>query len=214
MKLNPAGECSAAAGAGAAAVRFEDAARPVAGSVAYKSIYIPFDNSAHALRAVDLGIAIARRTGVRVTGSHVYAAGLHDRRFRQMESGLPDQYLKEDKLVEQREIHDDLITRGLTIISDSYLDVFGEKCRAAGVVGERVLLDGKNWQQLVRDIERSSHDLVVMGALGLGAVEGSVLGSVCERVARRIHRDLLVVKSLEPNGSEAIVVARGVGAHP
>ncbi len=39
MKSNPACECSAAAGAGGAA---------------YKSIYVPFDNSAHALRAVDL----------------------------------------------------------------------------------------------------------------------------------------------------------------
>ena len=189
MKSNPACECSAAAGAGAASVRSQDAARPVAASAAYTSIYIPFDNSAHALRAMDLGIPIARQSGVCVTASHVYAAGLHDRRFRQMESGLPDQYLTEDKLTEQREIHDDLITRGLTIISDSYLEVFGEKCRAAGVAGERVLLEGRNWQRLVQDIERSSYDLVVMGALGLGAVEGSVLGSVCERVARRIHRD-------------------------
>lgn len=177
------------------------------------SIYIPFDNSDHALRALDLGIAIAQHSGARITASHVYAAGLHDRRFRQMESGLPDQYLKEDKLVEQRGIHDELITRGLTLISDSYLDVFGDKCRIAGVAGERVLLEGRNWRQLVHDIEASSHDLVVMGALGLGAVEGSVLGSVCERVARRIHRDLLVVKSLEPNESGAIVVALDGSAH-
>src|SRR3989304_7191464 len=131
MKSNPACECSAAAGAAGAT---------------YKSIYVPFDNSAHALRAVDLGIAIARQSGACITGSHVYAAGLHDRRFRQMESGLPDQYLKEDKLVEQREIHDDLITRGLTIISDSYLDVFGEKCRAAGVAGARGSPAGRAWR--------------------------------------------------------------------
>jgi nucleotide-binding universal stress UspA family protein len=190
-----------------ATVRPEQSAGSVAECVRYQSIYIPFDNSAHAMQGLDLGVAIARKTGARITGSHVYAAGLHDRRFRQMESGLPDRYLVEDKLVEQREIHDDLITRGLTIISDSYLDVFGDKCRAAGVAGERVLLDGRNWQQLVQDIEASSHDLVIMGALGLGAVEGSVLGSVCERVARRIRRDLLVVKSLERNPAGAIVVA-------
>jgi len=211
MKPDLGSECSAAAGV--AAVRPERAAGSVAECVRYKSIYIPFDNSAHALRGLDLGVAIARKTGARITGSHVYAAGLHDRRFRQMESGLPDRYLKEDKLVEQREIHDDLITQGLTIISDSYLDVFGDKCRAAGVAGERVLLDGRNWQQLVQDIEASSHDLVIMGALGLGAVEGSVLGSVCERVTRRIRRDLLVVKSLERNQSEAIVVALDGSAH-
>ncbi|MBI3054135.1 MAG: universal stress protein [Betaproteobacteria bacterium] len=162
----------------------------------YKSIYIPFDNSAHALRAMDLGVAIARHSGVCVTGSHVYAAGLHDRRFRQMESGLPERYLKEEKLTEQREVHDDLITRGLSLISECYLDVVSKKCEEAQVPFRRVALEGKNWRKLVEDIRGSSHDLVIMGALGLGAVASSFVGSVCERVARRIDRDLLVVKGL------------------
>src|SRR3989304_10630811 len=213
MKLNPAGECSAAAGAGAAAVRFEDAARPVAGSVAYTSIYIPFDNSAHALRAVDLGIAIARETGVCVTASHVYAAGLHDRRFRQMESGLPERYLKEEKLTEQREVHDDLITRGLSLISECYLDVVSKKCEEAQVPFRRVALEGKNWRKLVEDIRGSSHDLVIMGALGLGAVASSFVGSVCERVARRIDRDLLVVKTVAVERPGAIAGAIDGSAH-
>ena len=173
----------------------------------YKSIYIPFDNSAHALRAMDLGVAIARHSGVCVTGSHVYAAGLHDRRFRQMESGLPERYLKEEKLTEQREVHDDLITRGLSLISECYLDVVSKKCEEAQVPFRRVALEGKNWRKLVEDIRGSSHDLVIMGALGLGAVASSFVGSVCERVARRIDRDLLVVKTVAAERPGAIAVA-------
>ncbi len=179
----------------------------------YRSIYIPVDNSAYALRGVDIGIAIAGRQGSRLTGSHVYAAGLHDRRFRQMEGGLPDRYLKDAKLVEQRDIHDDLIARGLKIVSDSYLDVFGKKCERAGVPCRRVSLEGKNWQRLADDIRASGHDLVIMGALGLGAVAASVLGSVCERVARRITCDLLVVRSTEPDQPGPIVVAIDGSAH-
>ena len=173
----------------------------------YKSIYIPVDNSPLALRAVEIGIAIARRTGACVTGSHVYAARLHDRRFRQMEGGLPERYLKEEKLAEQREVHDDLIGRGLQLISDSYLDIVGSKCEEAGVPLSRVMLEGKNWQMLVEDIRASSHDLVIMGALGLGAVQASLVGSVCERVARRIDRDLVVVRSADADRPGAIVVA-------
>ncbi|MBI3938644.1 MAG: universal stress protein, partial [Betaproteobacteria bacterium] len=173
----------------------------------YESIYIPVDNSAWALRGVEIGVAIARHSGARVTASHVYAARLHDRRFRQMEGGLPERYLKEDKLVEQREVHDDLITRGLRLISDSYLDVASGTCERAGVPFARVMLEGKNWQKLVEDINVSVHDLVVMGALGLGAVKASMLGSVCERVARRIDRDLLVVKSARADQAGAIVAA-------
>ena len=172
----------------------------------YKSIYLPLDNSAHCLRGVDVAIALAKAGGASLTGSHVYAARLHDRRFRQMEGGLPEPYKKEEKLVEQRGIHDDLITRGLQVISDSYLDVFEAKCEEAGLSGRTVSLEGKNWQALVKDIAASDCDLVVMGALGLGAVQSSQLGSVCERVARRVDRDLLVVRETEDNGG-AIVVA-------
>ncbi|WP_127477741.1 universal stress protein [Sulfurivermis fontis] len=173
----------------------------------YGSIYLPLDNSPLSLRGVDLAIELAKATGAQLTGSHVYAAKLHDRRFRQMEGGLPEPYRKEEKLVEQRDIHDDLITRGLRVISDSYLDVFHTRCATAGLAGRGVSLEGKNWQALVQDIGAGDADLVVMGALGLGAVESSQLGSVCERVARRIDRDVLVVREIEACDDAAIMVA-------
>ncbi len=173
----------------------------------YQSIYLPLDNSAHSLAGVDIAIALARQTGAQLTGSHVYAAKLHDRRFRQMEGGLPEPYKKEDKLVEQREVHDDLITRGLSVISDSYLDVFDARCRTAGLAGRRVNLEGTNWQALVNDIGAGDYDLVVMGALGLGTVSHSQIGSVCERVSRRIGCDLLTVRETTPREDGAILVA-------
>jgi len=205
MKPDPGWECSAAAGA--AAVRSVDEQGPIAESARYQSIYIPFDNSVHALRGLDLGIAIAGETGACITGSHVYAAGLHDRRFRQMESGLPERYREEQQLAAQREVHDDLITRGLGLISECYLDVVGKQCAEAHVSYRRAALEGENWRQLVEDIGASSHDLVIMGALGIGAVASSLVGSVCERVARRIDRDLLVVRTAAVERPGAIVVA-------
>lgn len=45
-----------------------------------------------------------------ITGIHAYAAKLHDRRFRQMEGGLPEGYREERELEHQREVHDELIT--------------------------------------------------------------------------------------------------------
>ena len=173
----------------------------------YASIYLPLDNSAHSLAGVDIAITLAQSSGAKLTGSHVYAAKLHDRRFRQMEGGLPEPYRKEDKLIEQRDVHDDLITRGLQVISDSYLDVFTGRCVAAQVAHQGVSLEGKNWQALVQDIAASDCDLVVMGALGLGAVESSQIGSVCERVARRVDRDVWVVRDTQARDDGAIVVA-------
>lgn len=179
----------------------------------FKSLYIPFDNSPHALAGVDLAIELAPRSGATITASHVYAAALHDRRFRQMESGLPDEYLKEEKLIEQRDIHDDLITRGLQVISDSYLDVVVARCAMSSLGCERVALEGKNWKSLVEDITASRYDLVILGAIGLGAVESTTIGSVCERVARRVDRDVWIVKDKEPDPGSPIVVALDGSPH-
>ncbi len=55
----------------------------------YQRIYVPVDNSEYSDRAVDCGIDLARAFGARLAGSHVYAASMHDYRFRQMEYTLP-----------------------------------------------------------------------------------------------------------------------------
>ena len=164
----------------------------------YKTIYVPVDNSEHSNTAIDLAVTLGRAFGSDLVGSHVYAAKMHDYRFRQMEYTLPPEYQHEEELEKQRRIHDSLITMGLQLISDSYLEVMTQKAQATGLTCRKVMIDGKNYAELVRDIRDSNYDLVVIGALGLGAVKSSSVGSVCERVVRRIQTDTLVVKTLLP----------------
>jgi nucleotide-binding universal stress UspA family protein len=164
----------------------------------YKHIYVPVDNSDYSNRAIDLAVEIGRATGARLTGSHVYAARLHDYRFKQMEYTLPEEYKDENELERQRKIHDSLIAMGLQLISDSYLDVMGAKAVEAGLAFERKMMDGKHYKALIDDCQASDYDLVIMGALGMGAVKDSQLGSVTERFVRRMTRDVLVVRN--PDG--------------
>tara|TARA_B100000315_G_scaffold154634_1_gene143162 strand:+ start:925 stop:3246 length:2322 start_codon:yes stop_codon:yes gene_type:complete len=174
----------------------------------YKNILVPVDNSDCSNRGIDTGIKIAQETGAKLTGNHVYAARLHDIRFRQMESGLPQKYLEEEELEKQRDVHDTLITKGLEIITDSYLDVFEEKCVQAKMMNfEKRSLEGKNYKEIVKDVEKNKHDLVIIGALGLGTVKESIIGSVCERVTRRVNVDTLVIKNTAPMNGGNIVVA-------
>jgi len=156
---------------------------------------------------MDTAVKIAASCGAKIIGNHVYAARLHDVRFRQMESGLPQRYLEEKELEKQRDVHDDLITKGLQIITDSYLDVFEEKCQEAKVSFQRSSREGKNFKEIVKDAEEKQADLVVMGGLGMGAIPGSTIGSVCERVARRIKKDLLIIKHTAPMNGGGIVAA-------
>ena len=57
------------------------------------------------------------------------------------------------------------------------------------------MMDGKHYKALIEDTLASDYDLVVMGALGMGAVKDSQLGSVTERFVRRVTRDTLVVRN-------------------
>ncbi len=172
----------------------------------FKHIYVPVDNSDYSNRAIDLAVQLGRAFGSRLTGCHVYAARLHDYRFKQMEYTLPEEYKDETELERQRKIHDSLIAMGLQLISESYLDVMAQKAEAAGLAFERKMIDGKHYKALIEDVGGSDCDLVIIGALGMGAVKDSQLGSVTERFVRKVTTDTLVVKVLEPDRPGAIVV--------
>src|SRR5256885_3969687 len=181
----------------------------------YKSIYVPVDNSDHSNRAVACSIALGKAFSAKLVGCHVYAASLHDYRFRQMEYTLPEEYIDEVELERQRKIHDSLITMGLKLISDSYLDGMSRLCGDSGLAFEPRMMDGKHHIEILKDLDGSPHDLVVIGALGIGRARDSVIGSVCERVARQAARDVWVVKHVpEPGEPERDTILVGIDGSP
>jgi nucleotide-binding universal stress UspA family protein len=181
----------------------------------YKSIYVPVDNSDHSNRAVACSLALGKAYSAKLVGCHVYAAKLHDYRFRQMEYTLPEEYIDEVELERQRKIHDSLITMGLKLISDSYLDGMSRQCGESGLDFEPRMMDGKHHTEILKDLAGSKHDLVVMGALGIGRAKDSAIGSVCERVARESNRDVWVVKHVpEPGEPERDTILVCVDGSP
>jgi nucleotide-binding universal stress UspA family protein len=122
----------------------------------YREILVPVDNSEHSDWAVDRAIELCRRSGGRITGDHVYAARLHDVRFRQLETGLPARFQTPEEIKRQRKIHDKLIEKGLQLISDSFLDQVERRCREAGVDMTRQLLEGIHFEELTREANRGA----------------------------------------------------------
>src|SRR5210317_2232449 len=106
----------------------------------YSTIYVPVDNSDHSNQAVATATRLGQAFGAKLIGCHVYAAQMHDYRFKQMEYTLPPEYLEETELERQRKIHDSLISMGLKLISDSYLDPMGRQCEEAGLEFERKMM--------------------------------------------------------------------------
>lgn len=181
-------------------------------------ILVALDASDHANRALTEAMRLAGASGGRITGIHAYAAKLHDRRFRQMEGGLPERYRTEEGIEHQRAVHDTLITKGLGIISDSYHEVAEGACATAGIAYRRLSPEGKNYRQIVEAAKSGDFDLLVLGAQGLGAVPGVGIGTVCERVARRVAIDLLITHNADRGLGDGPLVAavdgspRGFGA--
>ncbi len=167
---------------------------PGTAPVSLAHILVALDASDHANRALEEAARLAGSADGTVTGVHAYAAKLHDNRFRQMEGGLPERYRKEQEMEHQRDVHDSLITRGLGIISDSYHDSAAPLCEDAGVTYRRLSPEGKNYRRIVEATATGNYDVLALGALGLGAVPGALVGTVCERVVRRAPIDVLVVR--------------------
>ena len=120
----------------------------------YREIFVPVDNSSHSDWAVRRAIELCRRTGGRVTGNHVYAARLHDVRFRQLETGLPARFQTPEEIKRQRKVHDKLIEKGLQLIADSFLDQLAARCAEADVPLTRQLLEGINYEEIVKEVNR------------------------------------------------------------
>jgi len=122
----------------------------------YREVFVPVDNSDNSNWAVARAIEFCKRSEGRITGNHVYAARLHDVRFRQLETGLPAQFQSAKEIKRQRKIHDKLIEKGLQLISDSFLDQTAIHCDAAGVPLTRQPLEGINYEEVVREANQGA----------------------------------------------------------
>ncbi len=177
--------------------------------VALARILVALDQSDYANQAMKQVMRLAGSAQGTITGIHAYAASLHDRRFRQMEGGLPERYRRETEMEHQRDVHEDLIGMGLGLISDSYHDAAETLSKRGNVAFERLSPEGKNYACLSAEMNSGNYDVLAMGALGLGAVAGSTIGTVCERVVRRAAIDVFVAKDRHrPIGDGPIVVAK------
>ena len=177
----------------------------------YTKILIPVDNSEDSTAAVKFAVELASdiKESPTLSALHVYAARLHNERFMEMEATLPERFQDEALLKEQRKKHDTLITDGLRLISDSYMNGFIELCEGKTVKHNALHREGKNYTEIISEMKEGGYDLTIMGALGLGRVESSRIGGVTERVVRRATSDLLITRAAAQDNGNLLVCVDG-----
>ena len=126
---------------------------------------------------------------------HVYAASMHRTRFEDMEPGLPEKYQEEERLNDLRDTHEDIITEGMQLISDAYLDPIFIEANKRNIEFKGSTPEGHNYVELLKIIENNNADLVIIGAHGHGKLEDGNLGSLTERTLLYAPKsDILVMK--------------------
>jgi nucleotide-binding universal stress UspA family protein len=161
-------------------------------------IMVCLDGSPDSDAAASLALGLAMREGLPVAAVHVYDAGIHVTRFRQMEPGLPPQYQAEGGLKELRDSHGTLMSDGFQALSHGYMERFLTLARQAGVEVHTEVEEGRNYVGLLKIAGRLQPRIIAMGAAGLGDLGDGNLGSTAQRLLRKLTCGVLVGRAGSP----------------
>jgi len=141
----------------------------------FKRILVPTDASEYSRRALKTALELARAVKAEVVLLHV--------------SYTPQAYWGYT------------ISYGITVTQEQ-LDQNGELALDATLTGidtEQVVItkrveSGHPVTIILEQVKKENIDLVIMGSHGYGAIAGSVLGSVSQRVLQRVSCPVLIIK--------------------
>jgi nucleotide-binding universal stress UspA family protein len=160
----------------------------------YSRILVALDGSKYSLAGGDIALALAQKAGSEIIASHIYDAGVHSSRFREMEPALPPRYEKEGSIERLRESHKELIAHGLRSLSKGYMEQFVGRAKQKEVEVRQIEVEGRNYIKILQLVREKRIDLVVLGAYGLADIGNGVMGSTALRVLRLASCDVLIVR--------------------
>jgi nucleotide-binding universal stress UspA family protein len=83
----------------------------------------------------------------------------------------------------------------ITILGNKLVEQAKQKCREYGVASVKAeILEGDYADQIIAAVKRTDADLIILGARGLGQLEGLLKGSVSQAVARDVDTTCMIVK--------------------
>jgi nucleotide-binding universal stress UspA family protein len=144
--------------------------------VAFRSILVPHDFSAHADAALDLAIELARVSKARIRLVHVFPLP--------MEMLSPYEIPLPEKLVED-----------VRAAASARLEQSLARVRRAGLEGDAEVDSGPIAETLVERAGAGRAELIVMGTRGRSGLQHLLLGSVAERVLRSAPCPVLTVRA-------------------
>ena len=140
----------------------------------FKTILVPTDASESAQHALIMAIELAKEFGSQILLLHV---------------------------VYTPEALGYTLSGGISVPQEE-LSIYGTEALTAALDGidtgnvpiEKKQVPGHPWMVILEELERGHFDLVVMGNRGYGAIAGSLLGSVSQRVLSKAKCPVMLIK--------------------
>ncbi len=139
-------------------------------------ILVPTDFSTCADDALDAAIKIANRLNAEI---HIYHS-----------AALPNDW--EDIPVEDK--IKDSINRSIALMARNRLTIRQEKVESAGIIGHIHYTGGELIDNIHEILEKVDFDLIVMGSHGVSGKRQWFIGSNTQKVVRKFHKNVLVIK--------------------
>lgn len=137
-------------------------------------ILVPTDGSEPSMRAAEFAIKLAKKFN-----SEIITVYVIDRLIMEEVS----------KVHEKQELEDEIKRK-----AERSLNYVVKSAEIEGLKATPILLEGQPYDQIIRQAEISSVDIIVMGTTGRRGMERILIGSVAERVIEYAPCPVLVVK--------------------
>jgi nucleotide-binding universal stress UspA family protein len=145
------------------------------GEISYTKILVPTDGSDYSYTAGEHAVYLAKVTGARLYILNVVDVDLA---FR---SGI---HYSEDVC-------------GMEKTGYNATEKIKQLCDQAGVPAEEMIVRGKPADAILDVANKVSADLIVIGSIGMSAIERVLLGSVSDKVARHAKCPVLLVRDMK-----------------
>ncbi len=140
----------------------------------FKRILVATDGSEHARLAFQKAAELAKQTGAEIVLLHV--------------AYTPEAlgYVLTDGAT--------VVQEQFTVNGEAVLDITTRGIDTTGIAVEKKVRPGHPAAVIIAETEITGSDLVVMGSRGYGAIAGSLLGSVSQKVLQHANCPVMVVK--------------------
>lgn len=101
-------------------------------------------------------------------------------------------------------------SHGRRTVVDHAMEVvakLAETARNEGLAADSLVTTGKNWLEIIQQVSRESHDLVIVGTRHLGRVKSMLVGSTGIKLLRKCSCPVWVTQPQRHNRTKTILVA-------